>query len=357
MHAARSLAWHALAVLGLWAALLAPGAEHGTLAKVIVQPAPPEAPPPAPADEVSAKSYIVDSGRDELLEQLRAESKQAKGGEASLRLGLLYLHGLRVPQDARSAQALFERAVTQGERRAAAAVAWCLLEGCVRSPDVGGALTYIARNRGAMPARMDYLEWLALGRQLTSDSRDRQRAQLLDRAVRARDLHAQIEQGVQRFEEDRYADSAELFRLATQQGSQAASRNLELVRQRIAEQEASSALASAGTPAEAQRLFARAQAAHRGIARPINYAEALTLYRQAAARGSAPAGRMLNLIVSRLRPDGSVDPIWMQQLALVDIQRDMGGMVRSVVPGMLGREPSPLYDLLPAALRTLGVIR
>jgi hypothetical protein len=66
---------------------------------------------------------------------------------------------------------------------------------------------------------------------------------------------------------------------------------------------------------------------------------------------------MLNLIVSRLRADGTVDPIWMQQLALVDIQRDLATPLRSAAPALLAREPSPVYDYLPAALRTLDAIR
>jgi TPR repeat protein len=275
-------AWGILAVACLLATLHPAGGVGQASAKVIVQPTPAEATPAPQVNEAAAKSFVLESGRDELLEQLRAESRQPRGGEATLRLGLLYLHGLRVPQDARNAQALFERSLAQGERRAAAALAWCVMDGCVRSADSMGALGVIGRYRNAAPGRMDYLEWLALGRQMPSEARERQRAQLLDRALRARDLHAQNERGIQLFEEERFAEAAELFRLATQQGSQAANRNLELVRARLSDLEAREALAKAGTPADAERLFGRAQAAHRGLGRPANYAEALALYRQDA---------------------------------------------------------------------------
>ncbi|HET7773230.1 MAG TPA: hypothetical protein VFK82_05350, partial [Burkholderiaceae bacterium] len=180
-------AWGILAVACLIAAMHRADGIGQASAKVIVQPGPAEAAPMPQGNEAAAKSFVLESGRDELLEQLRSESRQPRGGEATLRLGLLYLHGLRVPQDAGNAQPLFERALAQGERRAAAALAWCLMDGCVRSADVTGALNFIGRHRSAAPGRMDYLEWLALGRQMPSDARDRQRAQALDRALKARD--------------------------------------------------------------------------------------------------------------------------------------------------------------------------
>ena len=105
----------------------------------------------------------------------------------------------------------------------------------------------------------------------------------------------------------------------------------------------------------ADRLVAEALAAarkyHRGEGVPSNFVEAIRFYRLAESRGSVEARRMLGLIYSRPMPDGSVNAGWMQQLAYVD--------TTTVVPtvGVTGsnhtlvREPTPLYDLMPAFWR------
>ena len=60
--------------------------------------------------------------------------------------------------------------------------------------------------------------------------------------------------------------------------------------------------------------------AHRGDGMNPDYLEALRLYRQSAARGEPRAQSMLSLIFSRTQ-DGTLDPAWMRELALVSRYR------------------------------------
>lgn len=60
---------------------------------------------------------------------------------------------------------------------------------------------------------------------------------------------------------------------------------------------------------------------------------------------------MLGLIYSRPMPDGSVNAGWMQQLAYVDAATTIPTVGVSSNAHILHREPTPLYDLLPAFWR------
>ena len=64
---------------------------------------------------------------------------------------------------------------------------------------------------------------------------------------------------------------------------------------------------------------------------------------------------MLALIFSRPAPDGTVDVTWMQQLAAIDMGPGGGlpaGTARAVTPQGWQRDPSPLYEWVPAEWRT-----
>ena len=84
---------------------------------------------------------------------------------------------------------------------------------------------------------------------------------------------------------------------------------------------------------------------------PANFVEAIRYYRLAESRGSVEARRMLGLIYSRPMPDGSVNAGWMQQLAYVDAATTIPTVGVSSNAHILHREPTPLYDLLPAFWR------
>ena len=84
------------------------------------------------------------------------------------------------------------------------------------------------------------------------------------------------------------------------------------------------------------------------------------MYQIAASAGSRPAQHMLGLISSRPNSAGGVDIPWMQQLATLDVEHDQGTQALSaqlptlpaVSPQLYVRDPTPLYDLLPAYWRS-----
>lgn len=106
--------------------------------------------------------------------------------------------------------------------------------------------------------------------------------------------------------------------------------------------------------ANANTAWLQARKYHRAEGVPANYAEAIRLYQLAASQGSPRARHMLELIYSRPSPQGSVDIAWMQQLAALDLGPD--GAVLSpplpTAPPLFGRDPTPLYDLLPQHWRS-----
>ena len=86
---------------------------------------------------------------------------------------------------------------------------------------------------------------------------------------------------------------------------------------------------------------------------PANYTEAVRLYQAAASQGDARARKMLELIFSRPAPDGTLDPVWMQQLASLAMQPQ--GLTRTaplpLSPQGWQQDPSPLYHLIPLPWR------
>jgi TPR repeat protein len=102
----------------------------------------------------------------------------------------------------------------------------------------------------------------------------------------------------------------------------------------------------------AEALFKEARRYHRGEGIPVNYNEAIRLYRMAQAEGSVQAQRMLNLIYARTSPDGQLDMGWMRQLSDADVSGPTPQMGHSSGPKLLRREPTPLYDLLPKLWKT-----
>lgn len=60
---------------------------------------------------------------------------------------------------------------------------------------------------------------------------------------------------------------------------------------------------------------------------------------------------MLELIFSRPGPDGQIDIAWMQQLAYVNLSKDVVTLDSTTARQSLRREPTPLFDLLPQSLR------
>ena len=106
--------------------------------------------------------------------------------------------------------------------------------------------------------------------------------------------------------------------------------------------------------ANASTAWLQARKYHQADGVPANYAEAIRLYQLAASQGSQRARHMLELIYSRPGPQGGVDIAWMQQLASLDLGPD-GAVLSSplpTAPPLFGRDPTPLYDLLPKHWRS-----
>jgi TPR repeat protein len=161
-------------------------------------------------------------------------------------------------------------------------------------------------------------------------------------AARQGDAQARVELGIQAATRREYTEAQRWFRSAT--GSRAAAINL----QRVDEMARVSQRTAAPNTSRAEALFDQAQKLHRGQGVPANYAEAIRLYRQAAQMGHGPARAMLELIFSRPGLNGQVNLIWMQQLAYVDTRQSLPRIAPSTVQPQLVRDPTPLFDLMPA---------
>lgn len=313
------------------------------------------------------------------IAQLRASaSRPGKRGSASERqaaraawtLGLLALHGRGGPVDAPQAEQWFERARALGEPLAPAGLAWCRIDGCTPPPNPAAARPFIAQLRSADAGRALYLEWLVQARQTPLQIAQPQPPgaaptapglpahALLTRAAQAGDAQALVELGLESVSQGRLPEALELFRRA-QARSPAAAVNAQRLAERLQSMDSERRPPAART---AQDWFLLARRYHRGDGVPANYAEAIRLYQVAAAAGSRPAQHMLGLIYAHPGPAGGVDIAWMQQLAALDVDREDGSKalvaplptLPAVSPQLYVRDPTPLYDLLPARWRAAG---
>ena len=321
--------------------------------------------PPVTRGSLTTRDTQQTQAVDRELQRLRrtAETPRAIGStsqsaQAAWQLGLIYLHGAGVRRDPARAQQWFEQAARFGrEPWAYAGLAWCYLDGCVGPPDPAAAARAIAQLRPRHPARADFLQWVLASRQAPLQvakpgmNQDQvlevPHRQLLEKSAAAGDMHANLELGMNAVANRRLEQAESYFKRAGP-NSAAAAANLQELRGRdevIVNQPAPPATASANEALAAARKY------HRGEGVPSNFVEAIRYYRLAESRGSVEARRMLGLIYSRLLPDGSVNAGWMQQLAYVDATTTIPTVGVGSSTHMLHREPTPLYDLLPAFWR------
>ena len=278
-------------------------------------------------------------------------------------LGLMYLHGTGVRTDVVQAHQWFEQAYDKGERMASAGLAWCALQGCISMPNVQAAKKWIAVLRAVDPARAHYLEWLSKTRLaplpvLSLDPSNPQAGmlgyrQLLVSAAKGGDVNAQIELGLESAALNHYDKALQYFEAAAPR-SWVAADNVAIVKEQIISKHAKTGeeIQSPFPSHNAEALFKEARRYHRGEGIPVNYNEAIRLYRMAQTAGSLQAKRMLNLIYARTSPDGQLDMGWMRQLSDADVSGPTPQMGRSAGPKLLHREPTPLYDLLPKLWKT-----
>ena len=278
-------------------------------------------------------------------------------------LGLMYLHGTGVRTDVVQAHQWFEQAYAKGERMASAGLAWCALQGCISMPNVQSAKKWIDVLRTVDPARARYLEWLSKTRLaplpvLSAEKGNPQSGmlahrQLLVSAANSGDVNAQIELGLESAALNRYDKALQYFDAAAPRSLVAAD-NLAIVKEQLIMKRAKTGeeIKPPVPSHNAEALFIEARRYHRGEGIPVNYNEAIRLYRMAQTAGSLQAQRMLNLIYARTSPDGQLDMGWMRQLSDADVSGPTPLMGQSAGPKLLHREPTPLYDLLPKLWKT-----
>ena len=289
----------------------------------------------------------------------RGSSAEKAAARSAWLLGLLYLHGERVPVDRPQAQRWFERARALGEPRAGAGLAWCQIDGCQGPPNPAAARPWIAQVRTADPGLALLLEWWIEERlaplqaprpgmpQGTPPAGTDAHTLLLRRAAQAGNADAINELGLASLAAARLPEALTQFRAAADRSGAAAS-NARLLASRM--QQASSAQPA---PHTADEWLAQARRYHRGDGVPSNYTEAIRLYQIAAASGSRPAKRMLELIYSHPAPDGTVNVAWMRQLAVMEVTPEGAVLTMQAppTPQLFVRDPTPLYGLVPREWR------
>jgi TPR repeat protein len=296
-----------------------------------------------------------------LAAQAEAASKalktsKAEQANAAWVLGLLMLHGRGVPADVKRAKYWFQIAWQQGEKKASAGLAWCEMVGCGAPVDEAKARYWRAQlftiNRG----RSLYFEWLSQQRSAPLAAMNGfginydklPHRPVLIQAANAGDLHAHIELGIESASKQRLDEALQYF-LFAEKNSTIASSNAEQIRAEIADLKSLSTLesSSADTHESSAGSFALARRYHRGEGIPINYSEAIRLYKKAADLGSAQAKKMLQLIFSQSSENGVINILWMQSLSQIDVSGSTPKLSSTLGPVLLTREETGLTDFIP----------
>lgn len=305
-----------------------------------------------------------DAAQQQALAQLRSRAAGKGAGPAAQReaqwvMGLLALHGIAMAQDGPQARQWFERAQRAGHPLASAGLAWCHIDGCGQPPDPPAARPWIAQLAKVDAPRAQYLQWLLAQRMapLAADGQepagDASAAlptpdlALLERAAQAGSPGAQLELGLALIAQNQPQAALGQFRAASPRSPNAGA-NAQLLDERL-QASGQVTVQRIQPPVTAEQRWQLAQRYHRGEGVPANYTEAMRLYQQAAASGHAAARRMLELIYSRPAPGGNVDIAWMQQLSRIDPLTLQP--ITPAGPAPYRHDPTPLFDLLPAAWR------
>jgi hypothetical protein len=175
---------------------------------------------PEPED-AAAQAQLQKLRASALASARRGSSAEKAAARSAWLLGLLYLHGERVPLDRLQAQRWFERAQALGEPRASAGLAWCQIDGCQGPPNPAAARPWIAQLRSVDAGLALLLEWWVEerlaplhvprphgGPQAGADAH----AQLLQRAAQAGNADAINEQGLAHLTAARLPEAMAQFR-------------------------------------------------------------------------------------------------------------------------------------------------
>ena len=310
------------------------------------------------ASPVAAKSSnTLSSSRASAAQRLDI-GPLGSSADAAWLLGLVYTHGAGVAQDLGQAQQWFERALAGGHTLGAAGLAWCAIEGCKGAVNIPLTRNYIASLKKTNQARALYFEWLIESKlspfqpggqpspEGSANSQDLVARDTLAQSARLGDIHALIELGLDSVSAQRISAARGYFQRAAATSS-AAAHNLRLLDTQQDIVSTNDQLNTINYAAmNAAALLSAARRNHRGSGQPVNYSEAIRLYRMAEAKGSAQARDMLALIFSRTSATGEVDLAWIQRLAQLDVSGAAAGYKAFGAP-LFQRERSPLYDFLP----------
>lgn len=292
-----------------------------------------------------------------------AQLQRRQAANAAWVLGLLYANGVGVDIDYSEAHLRFKQANQLGEPSATAGLAWCEIQGCEGFPSASKARFWTAQLRAIKPGRALYFDWLIedtfspLQNNSAASAASLEKTRLLRRqillnAAKSQDVQALIELGFDAVANERLKEAYNYFAIAAP-NSAVATQNASLIQTRQIEQPFNCNI-SGGADLQDSVLLSSAQALHRGIGCPVNYAEAIRLYNLAANKGNMSAKRMLSLIYSKPDASGNLNIAWMQQLANLNTANLSLSIDGASLAPMLKREPTPLFDLIPQNLRNLA---
>jgi len=281
----------------------------------------PEVPPPDPmAPAAPPEANIRWPGASESAAEIVPAPEETGTPAELLARGLRAYLGSDTPPDYDRAARAFKAAADAGDARGTMAFAYLQMMGLGVARDLPAARAKLQQASAAGIVRADYL--LSLLESMDKRPQSPQCAAMLrESAARRGDAVAENAMGVH-YQLQGERVTAELwYQRAADHGSRSAVQNLaNLARSEVVKEQVASTTRAAETgQADADALFVLAQRHHRGDGVPLDYAQALRLYRAAAAKGSEAARQMLGLIQSRPNPDGQIDPVWMQELATANV--------------------------------------
>lgn len=287
-----------------------------------------------------------------------SKSSKPEQANAAWIMGLLTLHGRGLPADVKRAKSWFQIAWQQGEKIASAGLAWCELVGCGMPPDLAKARYWRTQLSKVNRGRALYFEWLARAKSAPLDLPNDVDAKstidniphhkLLVEAANAGDIHAHIELGIESAAKNQLNEALQHFVFA-EQNSSIVSTNASLIRTEIDDAKSIAARPQSGLDRNglAESSWLQARRYHRGEGIPINYVEAIRLYRKAADLGHLNAKKMLDLIFSQSVETGAINIFWMQRLSRVDVSGLSPQLPIIDGPVLLAREETGLTDFIP----------
>jgi uncharacterized protein len=249
-----------------------------------------------------------------LIQPRTDEAVRGKRVSSLIQLGLQYLHGTQAAPDLKQAGLAFMQAWSRGDAQASAAVAVCHWMGCYGTPDRRALALWIDRARARDPGKAKLLEWASAQR--WNPQNPGATNALLLAAIQLQDPIALNEQALAQVTAGQQRLALRNFELAAQRGSPAALHNQRQLAQQLDSASLEPAAANASLASLAgQAQYEQAMRYHAGAGVPVNYAQALLYYRQAASMGHLQAQRMAQLMVSVRSAQGQLDDAWIRQLA------------------------------------------